>query len=67
MRELNYKYPNLELLRLANGLTVQALLKEISVKPETYNKWLHIGQIPQRQLEKLADFYGVSADFILNN
>lgn len=58
---------NLRIVRLANGLTQEEVAREIGVKSNALCQW----ELGQREpdfvsLVKLADFFGVSVDYLLD-
>ena len=56
----------LQYLRQLKGLKHHELAKEIGVDRTTVTKWESGGSNPTRYLQKLADFYNVTVDYILN-
>lgn len=58
-------YPNIEAERARHGLTVDEVVKELGVCRKTYYNWIKKGKIPREKLEKLADMFSVSTDYLL--
>lgn len=58
-------YPNIEAERARKGLTVEKLTQLIGVTRKTYYNWIAKGKIPQSKLEKMADLFEVSTDYLL--
>lgn len=58
-------YPNIDAERARKGLTVNALVKELGVCRKTYYNWIAKGKIPRDKLERLADIFNVSTDYLL--
>lgn len=59
------KYPNIEAERARNGMTVEELALELNICRKTYYNWVNNGKIPQRAIEKMANIFRVSADYLL--
>ena len=59
------KYPNIAAVRVLRGLTRDDLARELHVTQETIHDWEELGNIPASSVGKLADFFGVSADYLL--
>ena len=58
---------NLKELRLQNNLTQQDVAKVIQVSRVVYNRYeKNQREIPLELLCKLADFYGVTLDYLLD-
>lgn len=58
-------YPNIDAERARHGLTVEELSHRLGVTRKTYYNWTKSGNIPQAKLKAMADFFGVSADYLL--
>ena len=62
IREVNnLKYPNIAAERVRRGMSQDDLAREMRVTRKTIYNWEVLGNIPG----KLADFFGVSADYLL--
>ena len=61
----NNKLPIIELERRKADVTMRELSEKIGFSRTAYRRWLIKGDIPSAQLAKLADFYGVSTDYLL--
>jgi len=59
------KYPNIEAERARKGWSATKLCEELGVNRKTYYNWTHKGHIPQSKLEKLAELFECSADYLL--
>ena len=59
------RYPNIDAERARHGMSVDDLVQAIGVCKKTYYNWLSKGQIPQTMLEKMADLFGCSIDYLL--
>lgn len=68
MAEKNVKYPNLEILRKANSMTVDSLMEQFGYSRDTYYRtWQNTetGNIKSSDLIKLHKIFDVSVDCIL--
>lgn len=61
----NMKYPNIAAERVRRGLSQDDLAREMRVTRKTIYNWEVLGNIPASSVGKLADFFGVSADYLL--
>ena len=59
------KYPNIAAERVRRGLSQDDLAREMRVTRKTIYNWEVLGNIPASSVGKLADFFGVSADYLL--
>lgn len=59
-------YPNIAAERARNGLTLDALAAELGVTRKTIYNWENAGNIPASALEKMADLFGCTIDYLLN-
>ena len=59
------KYPNIEAERARRGLTNDEVANALGVTRRTYYSWVVKGNIPQPQVSKLSEFFGVSSDYLL--
>lgn len=57
-------YPNINAERSRRGLTVEALAKELGVSRKTIYNWMAHGNIPQSKLEKMAELFDCSIDYV---
>ena len=56
----------LKTLRAQRGLTQEQLAHSLDIPDTSVRRWESSGRPPKRErLEKLADFFGVSVDFLL--
>jgi len=56
----------LKALRLKKGLTQEQLAHALDIPETSVRRWESVGTPPKRErLEKLADFFGVSVDYLL--
>ena len=58
-------YPNINAERARNGLSVEQLSNMLGITRRTFYNWVTKGRIPQKQLEKMAELFGVSIDYLL--
>lgn len=58
-------YPNIAAERAKRKMSVDALAEKIGVTRKTIYNWENAGNIPQAALEKMADLFGVSTDYLL--
>ena len=65
MSGVQLRYPNIEAERARKGMSVKDMTSELGVCPKTYYNWCANGKIPQNKLEKMADIFGVSIDYLL--
>lgn len=61
-----HRYPNIDAERVKHRMTVQELAACLGVSRKTYYNWCKFGNIPQEKLEKLADIFNASIDYLLN-
>ena len=58
----------LKTLRKEVGLTQKEISQEFGIKQPQYNRWENGGRKPsQETLEKIANFFNVSIDYLLGN
>ncbi len=60
-------YPNIAAERARKGMSYDALADYLGVTRKTIYNWESKGKIPQSALEKMADLFGVSIDYLLSN
>ena len=60
------RYPNIDAERARNGITISELSSMLGVTRKTYYNWITNGNIPQSKLEKMADLFSVSTDYLLS-
>ena len=66
MRYEALKYERIRNLRIDNDYTQKQIAEYLNVKQNTYSQYeLGILNYPIEVILKLADFYGVSADYLL--
>ena len=66
MRYEMMKYENIRSLRIDNGYTQKQIAEQLGVSQNTYSQYeIGVLNYPIEALEKLADFYGVSVDYLL--
>lgn len=58
-------YPNIEAERARKGLTQVEIATALGVTRKTYYSWVVEGNIPQPQVSRLAEYFGVSSDYLL--
>ncbi len=58
-------YPNIEAERARKGMSVENLASLLGVCRKTYYNWVSKGQIPQNKIEKMAEIFNVSSDYLL--
>lgn len=62
------RFPNIEAERAKRGWSIKTLMQKINVKSrKTYNNWCLNGKIPQNKLEKMADLFECSVDYLLSH
>lgn len=59
------RYPNIDAERARHGMSVDDLVQSLGVCKRTYYNWLKKGQIPQTMLERMADLFECSIDYLL--
>ena len=60
-------YPNINAERSRHGLTLEAFANALGVNRKTIYNWMARGDIPQSALEKMADLFGCTIDYLLDN
>lgn len=66
MRYEILKYENIRNLRIDGGYTQRDIAKILGVNQNTYSQYeIGVLNYSVEALEKLADFYGVSVDYLL--
>lgn len=66
MRYEMMKYENIRNLRIDNGLTQKKVAEYLNIKQNTYSQYeIGVLNYPVDVIVKLADFYGVSTDYLL--
>lgn len=66
MRYERMKFENIRDLRIDRGLTQAEIAQYLNVKQNTYSQYeIGVLNYPVDVLMKLADFYGVSVDYLL--
>lgn len=59
------KYPNIEAERARSGMSQEAFAEQLGVTRKTLYNWVSRGQIPQPALEKMAQLFNCSIDYLL--
>ena len=66
MRYEMMRYENIRNLRVDNGYTQKKIAEYLGVSQNTYSQYeIGVLNYPIEVLEKLADFYNVSVDYLL--
>ena len=66
MRYEMMKYENIRNLRIDKGYTQKQIAEHLNVKQNTYSQYeIGVLNYPLDVVVKLADFYGVSVDYLL--
>lgn len=58
-------YPNIAAERAKRRMSVDSLAEKLGVTRKTIYNWENAGSIPQSALEKMADLFGCSIDYLL--
>ncbi len=58
-------YPNIAAERAKRRMSVDALAEKLGVTRKTIYNWESAGKIPQAALEKMADLFGCTIDYLL--
>lgn len=58
-------YPNIAAERAKRKMSLDGLAKEIGVTRKTIYNWEKRGKIPQRELDKLAELFNCTTDYLL--
>lgn len=61
----NLFYPNIAAERAKRKMSIDDLAKRVGVTRKTIYNWESAGAIPQNALEKMADIFGCSIDYLL--
>jgi len=59
------KYPNIEAERARHGMSCEQLAAQLGVSRKTIYNWSMSGNIPKSKLEKMADIFQCSTDYLL--
>lgn len=59
------RYPNIEAERARHGMTVDAFAAALGVSRKTIYNWTNRGDIPQQALERMAELFGCTIDYLL--
>ena len=66
MRYEMMKYENIRSIRIDRGLTQDQVAKYLGISQNTYSQYeIGVLNYPVDAISKLADFYGVSTDYLL--
>ena len=58
-------YPNINAERSRRKLTIEEFAKALGVTRKTVYNWMVQGNIPQSKLEKMAEMFDCSIDYLL--
>lgn len=58
-------YPNINAERSRMGLTIGEFAEVLGVSRKTIYNWMAHGNIPQSKLERMADLFHCSIDYLL--
>lgn len=58
-------YPNIAAERARKGWSTADLAEKIGVNRKTLYNWENSGKIPAAALDKMADLFGVTVDYLL--
>ena len=58
-------YPNINAERARKKMTWEKLAFELGVTRKTVYNWFYRGDIPQNKIEKMADLFQCSTDYLL--
>lgn len=62
------RYPNIEAERARRGMSVSDMVRAIGLKSrKTYYNWISKGRIPQDKLLIMAELFGCSIDYLLDD
>lgn len=60
------RYPNIEAERARKGMSVSEMVTALGMKSrKKYYNWVAKGRIPQEKLLIMADIFGCSVDYLL--
>lgn len=59
------RYPNIEAERARINMSKENLAAELGISRKTLHNWVSAGNIPQAALEKMADIFNCSIDYLL--
>lgn len=59
------RYPNIEAERSRHGMTKEQLATALGTTRKTYYNWVTKGKIPQEKLEKMANLFNRTVDYLL--
>lgn len=60
------KYPNIDAERARRNMSLDTLAQILGVTRKTIYNWISAGHIPQSSLEKMADLFDCSIDYLLS-
>ncbi|MCH5212239.1 MAG: helix-turn-helix transcriptional regulator [Oscillospiraceae bacterium] len=60
-------FNNIEAERARCGMTVEVLTNHLGVTRKTYYNWCNKGSIPREKLEKMADLFETTTDYLLGH
>lgn len=58
-------YPNIAAERAKRKMSLDGLAKEIGVTRKTIYNWEQRGKIPKRELDKIAELFNCTTDYLL--
>lgn len=58
-------YPNIAAERAKRKMSIDTMAEKIGVTRKTIYNWETAGNIPQNALEKMADLFGCTTDYLL--
>jgi len=61
----NLFYPNIAAERAKRKMSIDTMAEKIGVSRKTIYNWETAGNIPQTALEKMADLFGCTTDYLL--
>ena len=61
----NLFYPNIAAERAKRKMSIDTMAEKIGVSRKTIYNWETAGNIPQTALEKMADLFGFTTDYLL--
>ena len=65
MKNPEMKYPNIEAERARRGMSNDSLAGKLGVTRKTLFNWVAKGNIPMSALNKMADLFECSIDYLL--
>lgn len=59
------RYPNIPAEIARKNMTKTSFSADFGVSRKTLNFWINTGHIPSDKLEQMADYFGVTTDYLL--